>query len=472
MMLDENTQENARARARALMTELQLPEQLQPYRAHHFSGCEGPLPTLHLDDVSAIPFLSDIPGVELYQHRARMRAKDGDLFAAVTPPSEGFEDYCAELLGWGRTEFLAATPRENLLEVAQSCREGPAFDRLLSVAKDRGLIIHPYMGIESVWTLADDLAKASQRPVWVLGPPPPVTWVANDKSLFGKLVVGLLGEQLLVNTQVADRPKDIAERLFELAKSCDRVGLKRTRCASAMGNRVWSGAEIRAMSLGGVEAEVRAFCEETEWVEGEEVLIVEWLGTDLSPSTQLWIPPAGPPTVDGIYEQLLEGETKVFLGSRPSTLPTRVNRAMAQASLQLAIAFQEMGYVGRCSFDLLVEGDVDGDFEIRFTECNGRWGGTSTPMHIVDRLVKGARPHYRAQDFIRQELVGASFAQVRERVGPSLFNPSTQTGRFILYNVGPLEGSGKLDVIALADTPQEADEALEQTFPDLLGVSR
>ena len=131
-----------------------------------------------------------------------------------------------------------------------------------------------------------------------------------------------------------------------------------------------------------------------------------------------------------------------------------------------------MGYVGRCSFDFILVYDDDGKIAARFTECNGRWGGTSTPMHIVDRLVKGPRPHYRAQDFIRQELVGVDFVEVQARIGPSLFNPKTQTGRFILYNVGPLKGSGKLDVIALADSPEHADEALEQTFPALLGVSR
>ena len=45
-------------------------------------------PSLQLDDVSGIPFLSDIAGVEEYQHRARLRARAGDLFAAVTPARE------------------------------------------------------------------------------------------------------------------------------------------------------------------------------------------------------------------------------------------------------------------------------------------------------------------------------------------------------------------------------------------------
>ncbi len=63
---------------------------LQAYADHEWRG-EDAYPTLYLDDVSDIPFLVNIAGVEEYQHRARVRAGDGDLFAAVTPVVEGYE---------------------------------------------------------------------------------------------------------------------------------------------------------------------------------------------------------------------------------------------------------------------------------------------------------------------------------------------------------------------------------------------
>ena len=43
-------------------------------------------------------------------------------------------------------------------------------------------------------------------------------------------------------------------------------------------------------------------------------------------------------------------------------------------------------------------------------------------------------------------------------------------GRFIFYNVGPLTRCGKLDVIALGRTPDEAEEALGSDLPRLLGL--
>ncbi|MDA1095287.1 MAG: hypothetical protein O3A25_18805, partial [Acidobacteria bacterium] len=66
-------------------------------------------------------------------------------------------------------------------------------------------------------------------------------------------------------------------------------------------------------------------------------------------STQWWIPPGevGPPRLDGIYEQILEGDRKLFVGSRPSGLPAAVNDSIKEAAGQVAEALQHLGYVGR-----------------------------------------------------------------------------------------------------------------------------
>ena len=242
-----------------------------------------------------------------------------------------------------------------------------------------------------------------------------------------------------------------------------------------MGNQVFVSTPLRDLPAADIEQLVARFLERTEWVSGEVVLAVAWEAASASPSTQWWIPPAGvcPPRLDGIYEQILEGDRKVFVGSRPSTLPKRVDDALAQAARRVAEALQALGYVGRCSFDHLLLGDLDGDFAVRFTECNGRWGGTSTPMHLVDRLVthrRGVRPPYRAQDVTAPRLAGARFADLLQLVGDEAFDPARGTGRFIFYNVGPLAAFGKLDVIALGDTQDAAERAMTESLPRLLGA--
>lgn len=451
---------------------LGLAAKTAPQQPHVWSDAAASRPTLFLDDFSAIPFLVNIAGVEEYQHRARVRAGDGDLFAAVTPATIGYERYCQEQLQMGAPELLIAEPVGGPMEVALACGEGPSFRRLVERAREAGgLAIHPYMGIASVWDLAAKIAKEAGTPVSVLAPPPDVTWIANDKGLLSETVTRVLGERWVVETKAGGCARSLADALLELASRAHRVGLKRTRCASGMGNAHWCAQELTRQA-DVLEARVSDFLHKTEWDGEEEVLVVAWEETDLSPSTQMWIPAQqdGPPILDGVYEQLLEGEERVFLGSRPSGLPHRLEMELARSSLLISAAFQQLGYVGRCSFDTLVLGDPEGDFRILYTECNGRWGGTSTPMHLVDRLAGRPRPPYRAQDFMREGLRGANLDDVLAQVGADLYDPRTGEGTFIFYNAGPLADSGKLDVIAIGRTQAEAEEACEVRLPKLLGV--
>ena len=237
-----------------------------------------------------------------------------------------------------------------------------------------------------------------------------------------------------------------------------------------MGNAVFASRELN--SERDASRMVREFLRRTEWPEGEEVLAVAWLDTDLSPSTQLWIPPIGlgEPRLDGIYEQILKGEEKVFVGSRPSTLPDAVNQELATAALMVGAALQDLGYVGRCSFDHLVTGDLNGEFQVLFTECNGRWGGTSTPMSLLDRLLQGTRPSYRAQDVVYPQLVGARLPDLLELLGDLVFDAESGQGRFILYNLGPLDGHGKFDVISIGSNQEDADYGVLELLPKRLGI--
>ncbi|MEZ6184463.1 MAG: hypothetical protein R3F62_05555 [Planctomycetota bacterium] len=442
---------------------------LAPFAAHTWR--EGfAAPALTLDDVSAIPFLDNISGVAEYQHRARVRAGEGDLFAAITAPAPGYEAYCRERLGLGAPRFVLAEPPPCGLRVARALKGGQAFRDLVEAARE-GLAIHPYMGIEDVWDLARELAAASGAEVRVLAPPPPATWAANDKGTFTRIVREVLGPEAVVETHAARDAASLTRLLQDLATRHGRVALKRTRCASGMGNWHLPADELRAdPDLG---HRVEAFLETTQWDGSEDVLAMAWEPAEHSPSTQHWIPPlgAGPPRLDGIYEQILEGELRVFLGSRPASFPRETLRRIAAESLQVCAALQALGYVGRCSFDLLLLGDPAAPSALRFTESNGRWGGTSTPMHLVDRLVRGPRPPYRAQDFAHPDLVGVSFEEVLARLGDRLYDPRTGRGRYVLYNVGPLQGAGKLDVIAFGATQAEAEATLAEEFPRLLGLA-
>lgn len=473
-MIDSTALSRARKAANDIVGELGLAELHAEYPDHEWKEGLEHLPTLHLEDVSAIPFVSVISGVEQYQHRARVRAGAGDLFASVVQVAHGYEAYCRDTLQLGDPEFLLTEPVGGLMEVARSCGFGRTHDRLVEVARDAGgLVIHPYMSITDTWELAEKLARDSGTPVYVHGPTPLPLWVANDKATLTELARRAAGDDFVVETAERFTALEMAIALSDFAERYERVGLKRTRCASAMGNMVFDSATVRTWDRTQTVTEVESFLGHTEWDGKEQVLIVPWVNTDLSPSTQLWLPEKGKglPIVEGIYEQLLVGPEKVFLGSRPSRLPAALEETLADASILVAAGLQELGYVGRCSFDFIVDGDPESDFRAYFTECNGRWGGTSTPMRLLDRLFPQGRPKYRAQDYVHEKLVGMPFTEVLERVGDLAYDARSGKGRFVFYNVGPLAGSGKIDVISLADTWDEVERGFSEILPQALGIA-
>ncbi len=450
----------------------QLISALESRQKHCWQG-DRRWPVLHLDDVSGIPFLSGIEGVDEYQHRARLRCGDGDLFATVSSPQPGYEEYCRDQLGLGSPHHLYSSPPDGQIRVSSGCMEGEVFSRLVEVARQAGgMLIEPYMGIEDCWHLASTVSDEAGVPVQMISPPPEITWVANDKALFSELVESVVGEDALVMTRTATDVASLVAHLREMFPVANRVAIKRTRCASAMGNRLFQVADLRALEDEEQERLIHEALKSMDWPEGEEVLACVWEETDLSPSTQWWIPPTGAraPRLDGIYEQILSGEEKLFVGSRPSTLSSSLNRALEDQSRPVVLALQQLGYVGRCSFDHLVVGDPDADPTLRITECNGRWGGTSTPMHLIDRVIPGDRPAYRAQDFVHPDLVGVPFQEIADRIGDHLLDVRKGEGQLLLYNVGPLKDSGKFDVVGIAATAGEADRLLEETLPRLLGL--
>lgn len=465
--------ERARLAIQPMVARLGLQHQLEAYTAWRWDGGPTGPAVLHIDDFSGIPFLVDITGVEEYQHRARLRTGAGEMYAAVTEPTPGYEDYATEMLGLQSIETLTVEPVGNPQFLARACGAGETWSRLIDIARRSGrMTLHPFMGIEDVWNLAMALSESAAVPVTVLAPPPPVTWIANDKALFDEVVELSLGREKLVETYSSTQTREMAAHLETLAGRHTQVALKRLRCASAMGNAVFGSERVLQMTPPEIEAMVVEFLERTEWEGDEAVLAVAWEQADHSPSTQLWVPPTGTgvPRLDGVYEQILMGERKIFMGSRPSTLPESVNRQLAEDSRVVAAALQALGYAGRCSFDFLVVGDPDGDCELRFTECNGRWGGTSTPMALLDRLFPEGRPPYRARDFVHPDLVGVPFTELLNQVGDEAWDRNSNEGRFIFYNTGPLRSFGKLDVIALGTSQAAADAALEEDLPRLWGL--
>lgn len=449
-------------------------ERWKPYAVGTASAGGRDMPVLALDDYSEIPFVRTVVGAPWYQYRARLRCGDGDCYAVARPAVAGYEAYNREHLGLGRTRLLRLEPAGTGLELAARLNDGgPAFDGLCESARRAGgLLVHPYMGIEPVWQLAAAIAAAAHVRVEVLAPFPRVTRLANDKACFSEMVEALLGGDALTGTFTSSDPRELAELLGEAAARHEAVALKMPSCASGMGNRIFEGASLRGRRTPALRNVVDRFLEDKEWDGRETVLVVQWHRDVIeSPSTQCWIPPPteGEPQVEEVYQQFLIGDQQVFEGAMLSGLPRAIRHDFMTRSWLLCRVLQQLGYVGRCSFDALVVGRDIASARVKFVECNGRWGGTSMPMHLMKRVFGDFRLiPYKAQDYVDERLCGLDFHQLVDIFGDSLYDRRTGRGRVLLYNVGGVGEHGKFDMVVTGRTYADIGRFIDERVPALI----
>jgi hypothetical protein len=425
--------------------------------------------TVHLDDLSAIPGLDRFYDVTFMEDRARLRAGDGDFVASCSTPVPRWERYCNEHLGLGSVTWLHPSAKRNPLSVAAACWTDRDVRRALigALRADRLRYLHPHIGSFSVWAAAALLQRASRRPLKVIAPPPGLTHRVNDKVWFAQTVRRLFGAEAVPWTASAHNPATVAALVREVAPSASRVVIKLPDSAGGAGNLVFDASRFRNRSLGEIRRDLKEALPDFIWG-GERVLVACWETEVLyAPSAQLWVPPAaeGPPVVEGVFEQLLEGPEGLFAGSRSATLPGDLVQEIVDRSWLLGYLFQRLGYLGRCSFDLLLVGANLASSRLEFIECNGRWGGTSVPMTLMNRLFGDSRSRpYAARKVFVPHIDRVSFAEVLEYFGADLYDARTGKGDLILYSpaVNPAAG---LQVLALADSWEAATRRINRAIP-------
>jgi hypothetical protein len=428
-------------------------------------------PTLHLDDLSSIPLLDRFYDVSFAEDRARFRAFDGDYVVTCGARVQTFERYCEECLDLGRVTWLRPRTRKSNLRVAQACWEDREVRGTLvqALREDELHQVHPHMGNFEVWATALLLVRESRRPLRVIAPPPHLTQKVNDKIWFAQIVQRLFGPGATPRTSQAWNYSTLARLVYELAPRSRQLVVKRPDSAGGAGNLVLESRRYRRLPLGELRMRLKTLLGEFNW-NGEDYLLVGSWETEVlsTPSSQIWIPPVeeGPPLVEGLYVQMLEGMEGMFVGSRPHDFPRQLQETMVNQSWLLALLFQYLGYVGRCSFDMILVGDELDSCHLQFVECNGRWGGTSIPMTLMNRLFGDWADHpYSALEIVLPGLERVTFDELLHHLQPDVFDVRTARGRFLLYNPRALTVRPGLNALALGNTWEDAESGVRVELP-------
>jgi hypothetical protein len=193
-----------------------------------------------------------------------------------------------------------------------------------------------------------------------------------------------------------------------------------------------------------------------------------------SPSVQLWVPQRGDglPVVEGVFSQVLRGAKGAFVGAAPTWLPAAWQQRLADEAVRLAFLFQELGYVGRCSFDAVLTGDDLDSAAVHWVDANGRWGGVSIALTAANRLVGDwqRRPFVIVQRS-RLRMPPRSLPAVLDEIGPAGFRPSDgRTGAVVLAPCRLVDGTG-MNLMVLAGDVATAEADAEAVKGRLLGTA-
>lgn len=407
-------------------------------------------PALFFEDHSEIPLHPRTS----FDYRARLLAGDGDIVMIGGQRRPEFEAYCRDFLGIGDAKVVVAKGPPNL-PLARRCTQDPVlFAQLCSMARRSGRLgLIPYIGSESVWELAGAIAAISDAPVWVAAPGPQLTRRVNDKLWFSDRVAQVLGRRSLPPTHYIFGPEALSHRIAQLAQHHDRVCVKVPNAAGGAGNLILEAEQFAGLPILSLRELLLQRLHGLGWQDRYPVLAGAWESSVVvSPSVQLWIPhpTMGAPVVEGITEQIVE--KGYFIGAMLCTLPASECQRLAQEAVHLACLFQELGYFGRCSFDAVVLSSG----ALHWIECNGRWGGVSIPMTLLNRLIGD----WQSRAFVivqRSELriPARRFADVLDRLKDRLFRRGGEPkGTLFLTSDGIEQGTG-YQFLVLGDTQAE-----------------
>jgi hypothetical protein len=199
-----------------------------------------------------------------------------------------------------------------------------------------------------------------------------------------------------------------------------------------------------------------------------------------SPSVELRVNAHGVPHVSSTHEQILGGPTgRVYIGCR---FPARddYRRQIQDAGLRIARVLAAKGVVSRLSVDFLARRGGPGDpWDLKALEIDLRMGSTTHPMLALRfltggsldpdsglfRVPGGQAKYYVASDRVHSDAyAGLSPEDLLEivTVRKLAFDHGSETG-VLFHMIGAVSRYGRVGVVAVGDSPGQAEELYART---------
>jgi len=418
------------------------------------SASQVDAPSLYISNNYEIPLLES-RSFSSHEYRMSMLAREGDMFVLRGERSLEFEKYRQQILGLGA---LTVVKLEQLhpSEALPLDPFAPDIQKILKGVSEitvdsEHLNLVPYIGMENIWQLATLISEHTDVQVHVTAPPPRLTARVNDKLWFAECVKELLGEKSLPPLSTAFGPSALTGLVSSYASRYPQVVVKVPDSAGSAGNMKIVSDQIMSMSETALSDYLQSRLRKLGWHNNYPVMVEVWDTPVLSsPSAQIWVPEIsqGPPFIEGLFDQLLKGQSAEFVGATIAALPGDLEETM---------------YFGRLSFDTVLCGDNINNATIHWIECNGRWGGVSIPMTLLnnlcgslsDKAVLVYRHNYTAA-------INMDFDTALNKISDLLFVKDQSEQGIVLMNQHIANAHHPANIIIVANTIEAVNELSHQ----------
>lgn len=423
---------------------------------------------LNIENFSSVDLLGRHKGLESYFSRALLRSRHEDIVIGLFSSMAGYLKYMSERLQLGTPHYIHFPPLKTDLHeppFALLLKDKETQQQIISCLRGRELVIQPFMASKDAWDFAKSLQEEFKVDpnVKVLGPLPLLSKSVNNKIIFLSMMKMLLGEDASINFASSFYLSEIVEHIKRKVEIYGKVLLRfpnsATGCASILINQSLIEEEPDFFGY------IQSWLEKYDWKEGEQELMVTGWELDVvaSPSAQTWIFPekTKSPMIEKIVNQKFSLENSLlFSGCSFPNFNCEVSREIYRKSLIACSFLQQMGYSGRCSFDFVVL-QKNGKTSVKFVECNGRWGGGSSPLVLMNRLFKGEEEKYYTVDSISDILLAkVSFLEFLEKFDDILYDARTKKGWAVVYKPSWEEGERSFELLTIGDSTKEATDRL------------
>ncbi len=146
-----------------------------------------------------------------------------------------------------------------------------------------------------------------------------------------------------------------------------------------------------------------------------------------------------------------------------------MHELITRRCLKLARVFQLLGYIGRCSFDMLLVGPNIHESEMEYIECNGRWGGTPLPMTMMNRMFSDWQTQpFTSRTLTIEGVTEVSFGELQRALSDQLYcHRTAKSGNCVLYNPQRALNRDEISVIALHEKWTDSNEAIASLSEDI-----